>query len=164
MGRHHVSLQINEEGLVTSVGETPTQQDLYETCVLCGDLTDVLKTTHIDFRTGYVEGSGQCCISCFNRTNEDIRRREQEYIERTMHNRRTLITVSAEQILDTPNDQELGALVRQVYYSSQIEQPQARPMICSICGGDTRSIDYDYLIGTDHLECRLTKKDFTFLK
>lgn len=161
MGRHHVSLQINEDGLVTSVGETPTQENLYETCVLCGDLTDVLKTTHIDFRTGYVEGSGQCCISCFNRTNEHIRRREEEYIERTMRNRRTLITVSAEDILDTPNDQELGAKIREIYH--RLNEPAAA-MFCSICGGDTSSVDYDYLAGHDHIQCHLTKKDFTFLK
>jgi len=162
MGRHHVSLQFNEDGLVTSVGETPTQENLYETCILCGDLTDVLKTTHIDFRTGYVEGSGQCCISCFNRTNEDIRRREQEYIERTMRNRRTLITISAEDILDTPNDQELGAKVRERY--NRQHEPTSPTMICSICNSDTSTVDYDYLFGTDHLSCRLTKKDFTFLK
>ena len=35
--------------------------DMFETCIQCGVETTILKTTHIDFRTGYVEGGGQGC-------------------------------------------------------------------------------------------------------
>ena len=35
-----------------------------------------------------------------------------------MKNRTTLITIPAELILNTPNDQELGAKVRKIYYEN----------------------------------------------
>jgi len=38
--------------------------DPYETCVLCGTKTNVLKSTHIDIRNGYYEGVGQVCDKC----------------------------------------------------------------------------------------------------
>ena len=102
MGAHHVSLSINDEGLVTSVGN----QDNYETCIMCGAKTDVLVSTHIDYRYGYVEGAGQCCKECYEKPKE-------EYVSRVMRNRTRLVTITAEDILNTPNDQELGAKVRQ---------------------------------------------------
>jgi hypothetical protein len=71
-----------------------------------------------------------------------------------MKNRTTLITISAEDILNTPNDQELGAKVRQKYWELTKETPTPQ-MICSYCGRDTSEIDYDYLVNTDHLECIL---------
>lgn len=108
MGNQHVTLKINEEGLVTSVGES---NEIYETCVICGKLTDVKITTHIDYRYGYVEGSGQCCRDCFKGT-------EDNYVSTVMKNRTTLITISAEEILNTPNDFELGELVRNKYWES----------------------------------------------
>ena len=100
MGSQHVSLKINEDGLVTSVGNQ-TNEDLYDTCVMCGGKSHELKTTHIDFRYGYVEGAGQLCRSCY--LGED----------------RNLITVNSRTILDTPNDAELGAKVRQMYWDSK---------------------------------------------
>jgi hypothetical protein len=109
MGQHHVPLTINEDGLVTSVGNS---NEIYETCVLCGKKTDVKVTTHIDYRYGYVEGSGQCCRECYERTNND-------YISNVMKNRTTLITISAEDILNTPNDMELGELVRRKYWENK---------------------------------------------
>ena len=39
--------------------------DIYEDCIMCGKKTETLKTTHIDFRYGYVEGAGQLCRSCY---------------------------------------------------------------------------------------------------
>lgn len=41
-----------------------------------------------------------------------------EYEKSTMKNRTTLITVSTETILDTPNDAELGAKIRRLYYEN----------------------------------------------
>ncbi len=115
MGAHHVSLQIDENNNVTKVGHDMGgsyeikeavqlelfPNDIYEDCILCGEKTTTLKTTHIDFRTGYIEGAGQLCRECY--LGED----------------RNLITINSRTILDTPNDAELGAKVRQVYWDSK---------------------------------------------
>lgn len=77
------------------------QVDEYENCILCGDKTDVLRSTHIDFRTGYIEGAGQLCTKCWNRGTD-----------------RRHMTVPMSMVYDTPNDQELGAKVRQLYYEN----------------------------------------------
>ena len=115
----HVPLTINEDGLVTKVGHDIggsyeyVQQEIqfpkvdgngesiYETCIMCGKETTTLKSTHIDFRYGYVEGAGQLCRSCYLGEN------------------RNLITIEGRTILDTPNDMELGAKVRQMYWDSK---------------------------------------------
>jgi hypothetical protein len=101
MGEQHVPLTIDENGLVTSVGKQKDEFDIYETCVMCGEETTTLKTTHVDFRYGYVEGAGQLCREC--------------YLGET----RNLITVNSRTILDTPNDAELGAKVRELYWESK---------------------------------------------
>ena len=36
-------------------------ENAVEKCVLCGVETTTIKTTHIDYRTGYIEGVGQLC-------------------------------------------------------------------------------------------------------
>ena len=38
--------------------------DIYEKCIMCGKETTILKTTHVDFRYGYVDGAGQMCREC----------------------------------------------------------------------------------------------------
>ena len=114
MGSQHVPLTINEDGLVTSVGNQ-NNDDLYDTCVMCGGKSHELKTTHIDFRTGYVEGSGQICIKCYGK-HMDLEMDHLDF-EKRMVARRQLVTMSAEDILMTPNDAELGAKVRQAYWS-----------------------------------------------
>lgn len=102
MGEQHVPLTIDENGLVTSVGKKQKDEfDIYETCVMCGEETTTLKTTHVDFRYGYVEGAGQLCRQCY------------------MGENRNLITVEGRTILDTPNDAELGAKVRELYWESK---------------------------------------------
>ena len=102
MGEQHVPLNIDENGLVTSVGKKQKDEfDIYETCVMCGEETTTLKTTHVDFRYGYVEGAGQLCRECY--LGED----------------RNLITINSRTILDTPNDAELGAKVREIYWESK---------------------------------------------
>jgi hypothetical protein len=111
MGNQHVPLSINEDGLVTSVGKQQLSDDDYEVCIICGGKTNVLKTTHIDYRYGYVEGAGQCCRECYNKSSDN-------YSDRIMKLRTTLITISAEDIQNTPNDMELGALVRNKYWDS----------------------------------------------
>lgn len=136
MAQHHVQLKINNEGLVTSV-ENLNQNEIYETCVLCGKLTDVLINTHIDYRYGYVEGSGQACRNCYNKTYNV----QNDYVKTIMKNRTTLITISAEDILNTPNDFDLGAKVRSIYWSQNNQ--------------NTSNINYDYLDGTDDLNCNM---------
>ena len=149
MGAHHVSLNINEDGLVTSVGN----ENQFETCIICGAKTDVLISTHIDYRYGYVEGAGQCCKECYDKTNKSY----DDYASTVMKNRTTLVTVTAEDILNTPNDQELGAKVRQAYWSiyGDSEPPIENQWICKYCGQDTSNVEYDYLAGTDHISCVL---------
>lgn len=53
----HFHMSIDENGLVTSIN----RPDEYDTCVICGKETPYLRSTHIDLRNGYVEGSGQGC-------------------------------------------------------------------------------------------------------
>ena len=77
------------------------ETDEYENCILCGDKTNVLRSTHIDFRTGYIEGAGQLCIKCWNKGTD-----------------RRHMAVPMSMVYDTPNDQELGAKVRQLYYEN----------------------------------------------
>ena len=83
---------------------TSTQPDaleIYETCIMCSKKTTTLKTEHVDYRYGYVEGIGQLCRDCY--LGED----------------RILITVNSRTIIDTPNDTELGAKVRLLYWQSK---------------------------------------------
>jgi len=37
-------------------------------CVICGKETPYDRETHIDKRLHYVEGAGQCCDECYNKT------------------------------------------------------------------------------------------------
>jgi len=113
----HVPLQFNEDGLVTRIGhdqggsyvykDKPTIED-YEVCIVCGKTTNVLKQTHIDYRNFYVEGAGQCCKECYNKTDDS----SLDYQNKIMKFRTTLVTLTAEDIIDTPNNSELGAKVR----------------------------------------------------
>jgi hypothetical protein len=89
------------------------------------------------------------------------------------------VTLTEKEILDTPNDSMLGELTRNKYWQARRDQegPQyddeqfgmiigddglvksiIRPYTCSICGGDTSEIDYDYLVGYDHLACVLKQE------
>ena len=81
----HFGLVIGEDGLVTKIVHdiggsyeikeavqlemfpTPVKAGIYEECILCGIETTTLKTTHIDFRTGYIEGAGQLCNECYEK-------------------------------------------------------------------------------------------------
>ena len=122
-----------------------------EICILCGKETNVDINTHIDYRYGYVEGAGQCCKQCYDKTYGPA----EDYITTVMKNRTTLITISAEDILSTPNDMELGAKVREKYWELKGETPTENQWICEYCGRDTSKVDNDYLVNTNHLECVL---------
>ena len=108
MGEQHVPLQIDENNNVTKVGTQlelfPTSSiDIYEQCILCGVETTTLKTTHIDFRTGYIEGAGQLCRECYMKGNTESR----EHISIPKHFVKTY-----------PNNAELGERVRRYYYDN----------------------------------------------
>jgi hypothetical protein len=62
-----------------------------EKCVVCGAETPYEFDTHIELRQGYVDGVGQTCLT-------------------------GCITPST--ILRTPNDFELGELVRKLFYKT----------------------------------------------
>lgn len=72
-----------------------------DTCIMCGVETPYEFETHIDMRVGYIEGAGQLCKTCYDRGSE-----------------RTQIVIPADVVYNTPNDQELGGKVRQIYYQS----------------------------------------------
>jgi hypothetical protein len=143
-----------------------------EICVICGSETDIDINTHVDFRIGYVEGCGQLCRDCYTQSDERQKQQEQDYISRVMRLRTQHITISAEKIMDTPNDQELGSYVRRTYHSiyNDRETQVENQWICHFCGRDTMSIEDDYLVGVDHLQCHLENQmkhidnTFTFLK
>lgn len=40
---------------------------LYERCVCCGKMTDVLKDVNIAQRKGYIQGAGQLCRECYDK-------------------------------------------------------------------------------------------------
>jgi hypothetical protein len=108
MGEHHVPLQIDENNNVTKVGTQlelfPTSSiDIYEQCILCGVETTTLKTTHIDFRTGYIEGAGQLCRECYMKGSSESREH---------------ITIPKHWIKEYSNDMELGRRVRNYYYEN----------------------------------------------
>jgi len=86
------------------------------------------------------------------------------------------VTLTEDEILSTPNDNELGKLTRSKYWQARrdFEGPQFddehfaltideeglvtsvnKSWTCSICNKDTSEIDYDYLVGYDHLKCVL---------
>jgi|BioPla2DNA2_1021312.scaffolds.fasta_scaffold145102_2 hypothetical protein len=43
----------------------------YEICVSCKEVTDVRKDTPISHRTTYVEGAGQLCRECYHKLYEE---------------------------------------------------------------------------------------------
>ena len=81
------------------IDRPPYKIDEYDCCILCGKETVYKRSTHIDMRHGYVEGAGQLCASCYSRGTEH-----------------GAIAVDYNIILGTPNDQELGAKVRKLYW------------------------------------------------
>ena len=114
-----------------------------EICILCGKETTVDINTHIDFRVGYIEGAGQLCTECNLKGSPQGRES---------------ITIPKYFIDQYPNDMELGGKVREYYYSMYNIKPEPNTWICGICGKDTSEVDYDYLVGVNHLSCHLDKE------
>ena len=82
--------------------DNKAKADEYDHCVLCGVETSYKRSTHIDMRHGYIEGAGQLCPNCYSRGTEH-----------------GAIAVDYNTILGTPNDMELGAKVRQLYWENK---------------------------------------------
>jgi len=93
----------------TSLQQEQNQKNPIEKCIICGVDTQYRFRTPIDFRYNYVEGAGQLCNKCGNKEEEPI----------ALDSHRNLFTVSEYTVLSTPNDQELGAKVRQLYWESK---------------------------------------------
>ena len=47
--------------------ENESRQNEYDKCVICGKDTPYLRSTHVDMRFFYVDGSGQTCEDCYNK-------------------------------------------------------------------------------------------------
>jgi hypothetical protein len=102
MGNQHVPLTIDENDNVIAVGSI--NDDTFDVCVICGKQSPYKRSTHIDHRIGYVEGAGQGCFEPHMCSQERSRQ---------------LFTISEELVYSTPNDQELGAKVRQIYWDNK---------------------------------------------
>ena len=100
VGVDHLSCALQQE---------QNQKNPIEKCVICGVDTQYRFRTPIDFRYNYVEGAGQLCPKCGSKDEEPI----------ALDSHRNLFTVSEYTVLSTPNDQELGNKVRQLYWESK---------------------------------------------
>ena len=100
VGVDHLSCALEQE---------QNQKNPIEKCVICGVDTQYRFRTPIDFRYNYVEGAGQLCPKCGSKDEEPI----------ALDSHRNLFTVSEYTVLSTPNDQELGAKVRKLYWISK---------------------------------------------
>lgn len=72
---------------------------------MCGAETPYEFETHIDLRYGYVEGAGQCCRDCYDGKKSEA---SNDHLQHFL--------VSKYTVKSTPNDAELGAKVRQMYW------------------------------------------------
>jgi hypothetical protein len=82
--------------------EAENKSNEFDHCVLCGVETPYKRNTHIDMRLGYIEGAGQLCSACWDRG--------------TNH---SMLAVPEWIITNNPNDQILGAKVRELYFESK---------------------------------------------
>ena len=69
-------------------------------CVICQKETKYDNHTHVDARFNYIEGMGQLCSKCFIESNTIPR---------------NAVCVPEKIIENTPNDSELGELIRNIY-------------------------------------------------
>ena len=95
VGTDHLSCALKAE-------QAAKQQDEFEHCIVCGVETPYKRSTHVDMRHGYIEGAGQLCSKCYSGGTD-----------------RNHLAIPEHIIYNTPNDQELGAKVRQLYWESK---------------------------------------------
>ena len=96
--------------------EAENKSNEFDHCVLCGVETAYKRNTHIDMRIGYIEGAGQLCSKCYHFDTISVVKDENPI---PLDSHRQLFTVSEYTVLSTPNDQELGAKVRQLYWENK---------------------------------------------
>ena len=96
--------------------ESEFKNNPIEKCVICGEATQYRFNDHIDLRYNYVEGSGQLCSKCYHFDTISVTKDENPI---PLDSHRQLFTVSEYMVLSMPNDQELGAKVRQLYWESK---------------------------------------------
>lgn len=77
------------------------------------------------------------------------------------------VNVTEKEILENPNAFELGNLILSKYWKAREKIEQLRKTSgneyfhptnswnCSICGKSTSEVESDYLIGYDHLDCKM---------
>jgi hypothetical protein len=98
--------------------ESEFKNNPIEKCVICGAETAYRFNDHIDYRFNYIEGAGQLCEKCGG--NKEV---SETFIEvdplGAPNPGHRLILVDETTILYTPNDAELGAKVRQLYWESK---------------------------------------------
>jgi len=82
--------------------ENKKRANEFEHCIVCGVETAVKIGTHIDMRHGYIEGAGQLCSKCYSGGTD-----------------RNHLAIPEHIIYNTPNDQELGAKVRELYFKNK---------------------------------------------
>ena len=96
--------------------ESEFKNNPIEKCVICGADTQYRFNDHIDLRYNYVEGAGQLCSKCYHFDTISVTKDENPI---PLDSHRQLFTVSEYTVLSTPNDQELGNKVRQLYWESK---------------------------------------------
>ena len=92
-----------------------------ELCVICGAETAYRFNDHIDYRFNYVEGAGQLCEKCGGNKEISETFAEVEPLG-TANPAHMLILVDETTILYTPNNAELGAKVRKIYWDLKQEK------------------------------------------
>lgn len=106
MGEQHVRLTIDETNLVTEVNPAYTtikDDTQFDNCVLCGKQTQYQTNTHIDMRSGYVEGAGQLCTTCYSAGSASGKE---------------MIMIPKYLVEQHPNNMLLGEAVRKYYWEN----------------------------------------------
>jgi hypothetical protein len=101
--------------------ESEFKNNPIEKCVICGVETAYRFNDHIDYRFNYVEGAGQLCVKCGGSKEISETFAEVEPLG-TANPAHMLILVDETTILYTPNDAELGAKVRKIYWDLKQEK------------------------------------------
>jgi len=101
--------------------ESEFKNNPIEKCVICGAETAYRFNDHIDYRFNYVEGAGQLCVKCGGSKEISETFAEVEPLG-TANPAHMLILVDETTILYTPNDAELGAKVRKIYWDLKQEK------------------------------------------
>lgn len=84
-------------------------------CVMCGKETKYDETTHIDFRSNYIEGAGQLCNDCASGETKKSDFTSTDYALKSEFHHLDYVTVSNKDILSRSNNFDLGLFVRTLF-------------------------------------------------